>query len=238
MATIEDFIEATNQVKSIDELSSLYEKALAGLGFDQFIFSFMNEHIELNEDARHGVIKNYPDSWLKYYKENNYYNCDPVVSNVLCSHRPFFWKDIVIADLSEKQVMDEAKESGLHDGIGLSMSNRFGSLAGVGVASSTGGADLNKKTLSIVQLISYQFYNCYIDIASEEKAFKPINFSAREGDVLKYASRGNTKVEIAEKLNISRHTVDYHVRNILKKTDSPNLLSAIMKAVRYHYIVI
>jgi DNA-binding CsgD family transcriptional regulator len=196
----------------------------------------MNEHVELNEDARHGVVKNYPDEWLKRYLERDYYKSDPVVSNVLRTRRPFFWCDLTIVDSLEKQVMDEAKEFGLLDGIGLSMSSRFGSLAGVGAASSAGGVDYNKNTLSIVHLLSYQFYNCYLDLASNKQAFKQVRFSARESDIIKYASKGSTKSEIAKKINISIHTVDYHVRNILKKTDSPNLLSAIVKAVRHQYV--
>ncbi|TRX58409.1 response regulator transcription factor [Fulvivirga sp. M361] len=45
----------------------------------------------------------------------------------------------------------------------------------------------------------------------------PANLSAREFEILKLIAKGNTTLRIADKLNISIHTVNSHRKNILKK---------------------
>lgn len=56
--------------------------------------------------------------------------------------------------------------------------------------------------------------------------------TARELEVLDLLSRGLGSKEIAEKLFISPHTVEYHRRQMLKKTDSRNIAELIGNAYR------
>lgn len=56
--------------------------------------------------------------------------------------------------------------------------------------------------------------------------------SPRETEVLELLSLGLQKKELAGKMGISLHTIDYHVRNIYKKLKSPNLAAAVAKALR------
>ncbi|HCD76957.1 MAG TPA: hypothetical protein DEQ27_00925 [Prevotella sp.] len=54
----------------------------------------------------------------------------------------------------------------------------------------------------------------------------------RELEVLELLSRGFSSIEIAENLFISRNTVDFHRRQLLKKTMSKNIAELIGKAYR------
>lgn len=56
--------------------------------------------------------------------------------------------------------------------------------------------------------------------------------SPQELTILSYVGKGVSSTETAEKLFISKHTVDTHRRNILKKMDSPNTTAAYQKARR------
>lgn len=58
------------------------------------------------------------------------------------------------------------------------------------------------------------------------------NITQRELEVLDLLSRGLSSKEIAEKLFISPHTVEYHRRQMLKKTDSRNIAELIGNAYR------
>lgn len=57
-------------------------------------------------------------------------------------------------------------------------------------------------------------------------------FTARELEVLDLLSRGLSSKEIAEKLFISPHTVEYHRRQMLKKAESKNIAELIGCAFR------
>ncbi len=54
----------------------------------------------------------------------------------------------------------------------------------------------------------------------------------RELEVLELLSRGFSSIEIAENLFISRNTVDFHRRQLLRKTMSKNIAELIGKAYR------
>lgn len=58
------------------------------------------------------------------------------------------------------------------------------------------------------------------------------NITPRELEILDFLSRGLSSKEIAEKLFISPHTVEYHRRQMLKKTDSKNIAELIGNAFR------
>ncbi len=59
-----------------------------------------------------------------------------------------------------------------------------------------------------------------------EKPHYPKGLTDREVEVLGLVAHGMSNREIAEELTISLRTVDFHLRNILSKTDSPNRASA------------
>lgn len=58
------------------------------------------------------------------------------------------------------------------------------------------------------------------------------NITKRELEVLEHLSRGFNSREIAEKLFISPNTVEYHRRQLLKKTQSKNIADLIGNAYR------
>lgn len=65
-----------------------------------------------------------------------------------------------------------------------------------------------------------------------DKDAKWENITERELEVLDLLSRGFSSREIAEKLFISPHTVEYHRRLLLKKTESKNIAELIGNAYR------
>ena len=60
--------------------------------------------------------------------------------------------------------------------------------------------------------------------------------SPREKEVLSMMERGMKQKQIAETLNLSRHTIDSHFRNIYKKLHVHSAHEAIAKAIRKGYL--
>ncbi len=56
--------------------------------------------------------------------------------------------------------------------------------------------------------------------------------TSREEDVLRYLVQGLIKKEIADKLSISQHTVDMHVRSVYRKLHVRSQTEAVSKALR------
>jgi len=70
--------------------------------------------------------------------------------------------------------------------------------------------------------------------AKEEKqgGKRPVKLSDREMEVLKYICTGMSTQEIADKLFISKRTVDRHRENLLLKTETHNSVSLVMYAIK------
>ena len=65
---------------------------------------------------------------------------------------------------------------------------------------------------------------------------KDCSLSTRESEVLLEICMGHSNLEIAEKLNISKRTVDKHRAHLLEKTNSKNTASLVIFALKNNLI--
>ncbi|MCG8699324.1 MAG: response regulator transcription factor [Bacteroidales bacterium] len=72
----------------------------------------------------------------------------------------------------------------------------------------------------------------------EHKKQKTIHFTKREREVLNCMCKGMANNDIAEFLHISLRTVEGHRANLLKKSDSKNVINLIMYAIKNKLIEI
>lgn len=61
----------------------------------------------------------------------------------------------------------------------------------------------------------------------------PVSLSERELQIIDLVATGFTNQEIAEKLEISKRTVDNHISNILNKTETDNRVSLVRWALQW-----
>ncbi len=61
------------------------------------------------------------------------------------------------------------------------------------------------------------------------------DITQREKDILYYICKGFSNAEIAQKLSISKRTVDKHRENLLQKTQSRNTANLVTYAIKHHY---
>lgn len=61
----------------------------------------------------------------------------------------------------------------------------------------------------------------------------PIAISDREMEIIELVAAGLTNQEIAQKLEISKRTVDNHISNILNKTSTDNRVSLVRWALQW-----
>jgi DNA-binding NarL/FixJ family response regulator len=85
-----------------------------------------------------------------------------------------------------------------------------------------GGAPMNAR-------IARSVLEMFRSITPEKKEY---GLNEREEQILDFMVRGYTKPMIADKVFLSSHTIDYHVRNIYKKLQVHSRQGAVAKAVR------
>jgi len=238
---LEEFIFNSNKAENVDMLFQNFETAMGELGFDRLLLALMNDHPTLKKETEHGVVKNYPDDWVNYYLSQGYDEIDPVRTLSFTRTGAYTWDEITKSKtLTNKQrlMFNEAEEAELYNGVGVALHGGGGSVAALGAASSLKGVDISQPVLDKVNLMSYQFYTCFWRLMENEKSIEPNFLSDREREILKWCAKGYTKVGIGERLNLSVHTVDSHVRNCMRKLDSKNITSTVVKALNLGFIQI
>lgn len=68
---------------------------------------------------------------------------------------------------------------------------------------------------------------------THSKSHSPVSLSERELQVVDLVACGLTNQEIAERLEISKRTVDNHISNILTKTETDNRVALVRWALQW-----
>jgi DNA-binding CsgD family transcriptional regulator len=235
------FILTSNEAKSVEELYKLLEDALNDIcGYDRVIFSLMSDHPSLGLRAGHGIMRNYPDDWMKHYAEKGYEHLDPVRRFGFRHVGPFIWDSLpLVMDLTPRQAlcMNECREAGFHDGAAVCVRGLTGELGGIGVASSAGGrSESGKETryrVGMFNAVAQQFYVVFCSLHEKKAPLeeRQVVLTDREIEVMRQMALAQKDDAIAFKLNLTAHGVDFHVRKILKKLNAPNRMFAVLKAV-------
>ena len=81
-----------------------------------------------------------------------------------------------------------------------------------------------------------KFKKLFIQYQKEKNFVSKNPLSQREKEVLELIVQEFTSKEIADKLNISKQTVDTHRINIMQKTDCKSLVGLIKYAIQSGYV--
>jgi len=236
------FIEKTNAAKTADELFNQYTCTLGKLGFDLVLMSLMTDHLSIGKPKGHGIIRNYDESWMKYYTEKGYASIDPVRKQVMLTTHPFLWSQLNAQDTYTKKqdiMMNEAQDAGLKCGIGLGIHKNNREIAGFGVASSDGTAEINQNIVSLVKALTNQFHMAYTNIERKHGSSLPpeiANITNIESDILHYLSVGKSKGVISDIMGLNPNTLDYHLRNLYQKLGVNDKAYAVCVGARYGLI--
>jgi len=242
---IDCFIEATNAAKSSQDVAELYANALNHFGYDQFCYSLITDHPSLGLNAGHGIQSNYPEDWMSHYAASHYEKKDPVPRHCFKTSQPFTWDFVVQTHnlkAEEKKVMNEAREARLLDGIAVPICGPNGELAGVGMARSTRGDPPDNNLLSKIRAITSHFHVAYTEreqqtCSCDTENIGKVVLTAREREILLWASAGKSDSVIGELLGISHSTVRFHMNNIFRKLNANERTLAITKAIRHGLIL-
>ncbi|WP_196894893.1 response regulator [Aureivirga marina] len=93
-----------------------------------------------------------------------------------------------------------------------------------------------KTILKGEKYFSQEVKNIFLDYNINSKNTQEIKLTKREIDVLKLISQEFTTLEIAEKLFISKHTVESYRKNIMAKINAKNIAGLTKYAIKKGYI--
>ena len=225
----EDLLDLASDTAACErEIFRRVEAAALALGFEHVAYGFQS----LTPFSRPKItlLNNYPVSWQERYAQAGYLQVDPTVAYGRRSQKPIIWTDQVFADA--QGLWDEARAHGLSVGWAQSSLDILG--AGGMLTLSRSCESLSPQELEAKQ----QRMRWLVQVA--HLAFSRLlrcnqtngshNLSGRELEVLKWSADGKSAQDIADILNLSKNTVDFHIKNSVTKLQVPNKTAAVVRA--------
>jgi DNA-binding CsgD family transcriptional regulator len=231
----ENFIEETRLARSADQLFEMFQRAMTSLGYDRVNFSVLHDPQLPPTATGFAKYSTYPTAWLDHYNTNRFQEIDPVVRFAVGNTRPFRWSDLEkAADLSRKQIafLREGEEAGLHNGIGIPFIGSSHQIGGVALATSERRAG-HSRDLDLLAAYCNHFYTVYKRLVGTANLLPALAvLTDRERDILLRIAHGRSDNEIANVLDITPRTVDFHLKNIFTKFDVHTRAAAVALAVK------
>jgi LuxR family quorum-sensing system transcriptional regulator CciR len=235
------FIECANQTRSLSALFDLLVDCAAAEGFNEVAYGALTfpEAVRLPAHPAPAIAMNFPRQWCDRYFERKYYEIDPVVRRAPTCSGPFLWDQL--ADRcsllkGEELVLAESREAGLRHGISVPLFGPSGRVSVVSFASSFDDVDPLHR-MSHLNTLAWQFHIAFGEIAQpSEQSTTKIQLSRREREVLQWTAEGKTSWDIGMILNISDNTVNFHIKNSIRKLGTTSRTVAVVKAIRLNLI--
>lgn len=210
------------------EVFKRIEEAAIALEFERVAYGFQSP-LPFSR-PKITLLNNYPRAWQERYAQAGYIHVDPTVAHGRRSQEPIIWADHVFADT--RSLWNEATAHGLSVGWAQS------SLDGLGV----GGMltlsrccqpltteELDAKQLKMRWLVQVA-HVAFSRLFRCNEAKDSHTLSNRELEVLKWSADGKSAQDIADILNVSKNTVDFHIKNAVTKLRVPNKTAAVVRA--------
>jgi DNA-binding CsgD family transcriptional regulator len=186
-----------------------------------------------------GVWSTAPRGWAERYRERGYAGVDPRVTMTAPRLSPVVW-DAADADAAAvRRFLADAARFGVRSGFAVSF--RDAAQLRIVVAFDSGRSPLTEA--NCIAVVSRLGELMLLAAALHDRVLRPrfgalhlvgrraFGLTTRERDCLGMAAQGLTSADIGGRLAIAERTVNFHMRNVLRKLEAQNRAEAIAKAL-------
>lgn len=236
----EEFVADTRQATSGAELLALFKRAVARQGYDRISLWVIDDpDLPLSAHGR-GQLHNFPEDLRVFYEENNCVRYDPVLMAQKVRPTVVDWEaheKLASYKPSQTELYEVARSGGLNNGTSTPLWGPRGLSATLGLASSE-RVDAVQRDPDMINALAVQFYTAFKRLYGHktEQPDDPIYLTAKETEILSWVAAGKTDEDIASILNISRNTVDSHMRHIFQKLGVHSRVTAVVKGIARGHI--
>ena len=225
----EELLKITESTDSEQEVFRRIELAACAMGFEHCAYGLRVPWPLSN--PRILMVNNYSPVWQKRYAQEGYLLIDPTVSHGRKSQKPLVWTEDVFA--GSRQFWEDARAHGLSVGWAQSSldANGIGGMLSLARShDSLTTKELDAKENQMRWLVNIAHLALSRVLIEKVTHAQDIGLTRREVEVLKWTADGKSAQEIADILNVTKHVVDFHIKNAIYKLKTANKTAAVVKA--------
>jgi LuxR family quorum-sensing system transcriptional regulator SolR len=188
------------------------------------------------EDRKIATFDSYAPEWRARYFQNNYLACDPTVKHGLTSMQPLLWSQ---TKALAPEFWEDADSFGLRVGFAQSLWDRHGNCSMLSLSRDRMEFSQSELALKLPQLswlAQIAHTGMVRHVIPAETINAPAALSRRETETLQLVSTGLTSQQIADRLRVTKATIDRHMEAVRSKLHAENKVDAVVKAIRWGLI--
>lgn len=233
---IMEFIEEANKCETKDALFRLFSAAMRQFGYERIAYGALSSHDQFKTNLPEpALVLNYPDDWVRHYFEKQYQKVDPVVRFTPSIRKLYLWKDLKdLVQLSRPQLklLKESRDAGLRSGLSVPLHGPFGETFVISLATEEAIVS-SPIEIQHINLFCIQFHLAFTELSrGEARSASAVKLTRRERECLIWSARGKSSYETSCILNISEHTVNFHIRNAMNKLCCSSRVSTVVNEIR------
>ncbi|KYH01531.1 LuxR family transcriptional regulator [Bradyrhizobium sp. DOA1] len=231
------FVECAERTQSLKALFDLLVSCTSEEGFTEVAYGAItfSEPLRLPGCPPPLVAMKVPPEWCQRYLERKYYTLDPMVRRTPMFAGPFLWDELAKEhrlQACEQRVLREAREAGLKNGVSVPLFGLSGRISVMSFASRFDDAD-PQRNVKHLNALAWQFHTAFAEIARpSDSGSNRVSLSEREKDCLRWVAEGKSSREIGKILNVSENTVNFHMKNAIRRLGTANRTHGLVKAIR------
>ena len=179
------------------------------------------------------VLTNYPQDWLRIYDHFGYIRLDPVAGKILTSIRPFAWDELPVVGSRLTTFWNRATRFGLRHGYTVPIHGPRGQHAAFALSGTDGPLPLEcrkerfERAWSFTIELVEEVFGTYLQ--QDASIVKPL--LPKQRAALSLIARGYSIREISDLLCLHARTVEYHLREAIKRLGATTREQAIVRAL-------
>jgi DNA-binding CsgD family transcriptional regulator len=234
LLSVVDALELTDSPEALlKEMASAFSR----WGFDHVMLAQLINPAVADKPLREYGVTNYPEEWTERWFEGQRAMHDPVMRFGANSSYIFKWSDVRdYADKIGLRMMDEGRDFGLEDGIGVPVAIPRLPTGLIGLPHQN--PDFSESDLAQLSILSVQSYTHFLKLTGAQPDEPPQHLTARETEIMHYVAAGKSNWDISHILGISSSTVKFHMKNITRKLNAVNRAHSVFLAIRSGRILV
>ena len=228
MTKLEEFLSSLETSDTPDQVQKLVESLRDIYGVTNAIYH------AVNLDGAPYAALTYSPEWMDHYQAQKYVQVDPVVRGALQHFHPMDWKRLDWSSKGSRSFLGEATGAGIgNQGLSIPIRGPNGQFALFTVNHECSDREwevFSKEAKRDMMLISHFLHQQVVKIVMPDGPRQYERLSPRETDTLKYLAVGLTRGQIAEKLQISEHTLRVYIDSARFKLGALNTVHAVATA--------
>ena len=226
---------------SVENWRDLIFKLGKDFGYEQTLLAILPDPSAPVEAEFAFLHSNYSAEWRNKYDAQQLQNVDPTFSHCASKSIPLIWSPEIFSGKKQKEMYEEACGHGLRSGVTLPIHGSQGEMGTLCfVTDKAPGKHFQQEAQRTLPELSYFrdfiFETSLRFMKPAESPEKVPPITRCELECLKWCAAGKSSRAIAQILNCSVATVDFHFTNLRNKFNVSSRLQVVAKALLYGLI--